>query len=78
MTRPTTVEVRTHRGHRLEVRDDGGEGWIVAVHPPRGGAPPEVLRNGVPNGLAALLAEARRRVDRRLDGAPDGAAPRGA
>ena len=72
MTRPTTVQVRTYRGHRLEVRDDGGEGWTVAVYPSRGGAPPEVLRNGVPKGLATLLAEARRRVDRRLDVALDG------
>ena len=75
MARPTTVQVRTYRGHRLELRDDGGTGWTVAVHPPGGddGAPPVVLRNSVPNGLAALLAEAKRRVDRRLDGAPEDA-----
>ena len=79
MARPTAVQVRTYRGHRLELRDDGGTGWTVAVHPPGGGqggdggAPAEVLRNSVPNGLAALLAEAERRVDRRLDGAPEDA-----
>jgi hypothetical protein len=45
----------------------------VAIHPPPGsGAPPETLRNHMPLGLNGLLAEARRRVDRRLDGAPVG------
>ena len=68
------MKVRTHRDHRLELRDDGGTGWTVAIYPLRGGAPPEVLRDGAPKGLAALLAEAERRVDRRLEGAPDYAA----
>jgi hypothetical protein len=65
------MQVRAYRGHRLELHDDGGTGWTVLVYPPpgRGGAP-EVLRNRMPNGLECLLAEARRRVDRRLDGAP--------
>jgi hypothetical protein len=71
MTRSTTVQVRTYRGHRLEVRDDGGDGWIVSIYLVKGGALPEALRNSVPNGLATLLAEAERRVDRRLDGALD-------
>ena len=62
-----------YRGHRLEVRDDGGTGWTVAVHPPGGDALPDLLRNSVPNALAALLAGAKRRVDRRLDGALDDA-----
>ena len=44
----------------------------MAIYPLRGGALPEVLRDGAPKGLAALLAEAERRVDRRLDGAPEG------
>ena len=35
---------------------------------------PEVLRDGAPKGLAALLADAERRVDRRLDGEPKGPA----
>lgn len=77
MARPTTMQVRVYRGHYLELRDDGGTGWTVRVFPPssRGGTP-EVLRNRMPNGLDGLLAEARRRVDRRLDGAPRDA-PRG-
>lgn len=80
MARPIRLQLRTYRGHRLELRDDGEAGWTVAIHPLRGGAAPEVLRDGVPTGLAALLAEAQRRVDRLLDGggpdtAPDGPAP---
>jgi hypothetical protein len=39
-----------------------------------GGALPEVLRDGAPKGLTALLAEAERRVERRLDGEPKGPA----
>ena len=62
MARPIRLQLRTYRGHRLELRDDGETGWTVAIHP---------LRDGAPKGLAALLAEAERRVDRRLDGAPD-------
>ncbi len=73
MARSSGVQVRTYRDHKLELRDDGGTGWAVAIHPPPGsGAPPETLRNRMPLGLNGLLAEARRRVDRRLDGAPLG------
>ena len=73
MARSSGVQVRTYRGHKLELRDDGGTGWTVAIHPPPGGdAPTETLRNRMPLGLGGLLAEARRRVDRRLDGAPVG------
>ncbi len=73
MPRPRRLGVRTCRNHRLEVQDDGGQGWSVTIH----GAGPDdspprrvVLRNAVPNGLEALLNEARRRVDRCLDGSP--------
>jgi hypothetical protein len=67
------VPNQTYRDHKLELRDDGGTGWTVAIHPPPGsGAPPETLRNHMPLGLNGLLAEARRRVDRRLDGASVG------
>ena len=69
MRRETTVGVRSHRGHRIEVRDDGGEGWAVVIHPRPGDAgDPETLRDRTPNGLSGLLAEARRRADRRLEG----------
>jgi hypothetical protein len=45
----------------------------VAIHPPPGGdAPTETLRDRMLLGLGGLLAAARRRVDRRLDGAPVG------
>ena len=73
MPRSTSVQVRTYRNHRLELRDDGGTGWTVAIQPPPGsGVPPEVLRNSVPRGLNGLLEEARPRVVRRLDGTPVG------
>jgi hypothetical protein len=62
MTRPNTVLVRSHLGCRLEVQDDGGQGWIVRVYDSRGGVS-LTLRNRVPNGLEPLLAEARERVD---------------
>lgn len=72
MPRQYVVDVRSYRGHRLEVQDDGGDGWRVVVHAPRGARVPsvETLRNSVPGGLGELLGEARRRVDRRLDGEP--------
>jgi hypothetical protein len=63
MTRPNTVLVRSHLGCRLEVQDDGGQGWIVRVYD-RAGAMSLTLRNRVPNGLEPLLAEARHQVDR--------------
>lgn len=69
MPRPTQVGLRTYRNHRLEVRDDGGDGWCVVIHAPgRGALQPEVLRNRVPNGLGILMDEARRRVDQKLGG----------
>src|SRR3712207_1442339 len=61
------VGIRTYRNHRLEVLDDGADGWAVAIHV-AGEGRTVVLRNSVPNGLDVLLAEARARVDRRLDG----------
>jgi hypothetical protein len=74
MPRSAKVQLQTYRNHRLEVRDDGGDGWCVVIHVPGDGARSEVLHNRVPNGLRALMGEARRRVDQRLEGrapAPD-------
>ena len=73
MAPPLRLRLSTYRGHRLELRggDSGGTGWAVAIHrPPGRGLLPDVLRGGggAPNGLDGLLAEARRRVDRGLDG----------
>ena len=63
------VEIRTYRGCRLEILDDGGDGWAVAIY--AADAPGRVLlRNHAPHGLAQLLAEAEARVDRRLQKAP--------
>lgn len=72
-SRQTGMGLRSYRNHRLEVADDGAEGWVVAIHAPGGGPDRVALRNRVPNGLAALLEEARTQIDRRLDG---GAWPR--
>jgi hypothetical protein len=72
MARSTTLQVRTYRGHRLQLRDDGATGWTIAIHSACRNAAPVLLRNSVPSGLATLLAEAERRVDRRLNGAADG------
>jgi hypothetical protein len=70
------VLTRRHRGHLFEIYDDGGEGWIVVVHGSNAGREPpyDELRNRAPGGLEVLITEARRRVDRRLDG---GGAPLG-
>ena len=67
MRRFRQVSVRVYREHRLEVLDDRGTGWAVRIHAP--GTPDRVvLRNSVPNGLAVLIEEAMRQIDRRLDG----------
>jgi hypothetical protein len=64
------VGFRTYRDHRLELLDDGAEGWVVKVRAPGvTGGPCLMLHNRVPNGLSVLVEEARREVDRRLDGA---------
>ena len=69
MRRVTKVETRRYRGFSLEVRDEHGAGWSVAIYPPRGASEaPVTLRSSVPRGLEPLIAEARARVDRRLDG----------
>lgn len=67
MPRSTSIQIHSYRGYRIEVRDDGGDGWEVVVYPrPSDRGAPEALRSGMPGGLAGLLAEARLRVDRRF------------
>ena len=65
MRLPYTIKVRSCRDARSEIRNDGGNGWTVAVHTPD---TPNVLlpRNRIPQGLAQLLDEAKAYVDRRL------------
>ena len=63
MPRETTVMLKTYRGWRIEVRDDGGQGWLAIIREPQTGLA-TTLRNRVPQGLEPLLAEARSRVDR--------------
>ena len=73
MPRSTSIQIHSYRGYRIEVRDDGGDGWAVVVHPrPGDRGAPETLRSGTPNGLHHLLTEARHRVDRRLDAGSGG------
>ena len=60
------VEVRTYRDSQLEILDDGGDGWVIAVYIP--GVPnPFRLRNCVPHGLEVLVQEAETMVDLRFD-----------
>jgi len=65
MRRSRSVEVRSYRSYRLEVLDDGGPGWAVALHGP-GEAAVAVLRTAEPNGLARIVEQARRIVDDRM------------
>ena len=64
MRRSRSVELRSYRSYRIEVLDDGGCGWAVALHGPEE-ASLGVLRTGEPNGLAALVEQARRIIDQR-------------
>jgi hypothetical protein len=69
MQREAVLQVRTYRGYRLEVRDDGWDGWVIVVHPDAvHEATATALRNGLPHGLEHLLAEAHDLVDRLCDG----------
>ncbi|SDB74624.1 hypothetical protein [Belnapia rosea] len=69
MLRPSQVKLQTHRGYRLEVKDDGGDGWMVTIYTPDS-SDKSVLRTSVPDGLTGLLDEARSHIDRRVDGQP--------
>ncbi len=62
------VGMRHYRRYRLEMLDDGAEGWAVTIHPPAGAEGRVVLRNKVPSGLSVLVEEAEGHVDRLLDG----------
>jgi hypothetical protein len=66
MRPPQPIEIKTYRSARLEVSDDRGDGWIVAVYLPDT-KKALVLRNRVPHGLAQLLKEAEAYVDRRFE-----------
>ncbi len=59
--------VRHYPLSHLSMREDGGDGWNVRVYPPSGKDAWE-MQCSVPDGLNELLAEARQRIDRRLDG----------
>ncbi|WP_043342623.1 hypothetical protein [Belnapia moabensis] len=67
MQGPRQVGIENHRDHRIEVQDDGAEGWILTIYDPKA-FEKSTLRCSVPDGLTTLLNEARSRIDRRLDG----------
>jgi hypothetical protein len=62
MARPQTMFVWFYLDCRLEVQDDGGEGWIVRIYDAQGAAL-RTLRSRIRNGLELLLTEARQKVD---------------
>ena len=71
MSKARCVSLRSYRAFRFEIVDDGGLGWCVTIHPPTGmrpggGGDAFSIRNTIPNGLAALLAAARKAVDSRV------------
>lgn len=68
MRRSRSVELRTYRSYRIEVLDDGASGWAVVLHGPEAAAI-DLLRTGEPNGLAALVEQARRIIDQQLGAA---------
>ena len=63
------VLTRRHRGHRFDVYDRDGDGWVVVILgvAEQGETSRDELRTSAPNGMGVLLDEARQRVDRRLD-----------
>lgn len=63
--RSLTLQVQNYRQHRIEVKDDRGNGWIVRIYPPADEGTPRTLINRVPNGLSVLLEEAHTIIDRR-------------
>ena len=65
MQSPRQVEVRAYRGCRLEILDDGGDGWVIAIYVP-GEPNPLRMRNRVPHGLEVLVQEAETMVDQRF------------
>ncbi|RYG63560.1 hypothetical protein EON80_20985 [bacterium] len=69
MTKQQPVALKSYRNHRLEVLDDGGDGWVVTIYEPQGGNS-TTLRNRVPSGLSFLMEEAEAIIDRRLDFRP--------
>jgi hypothetical protein len=62
------IQIKTYRSARLEILDDRGDGWVVAIYLPDT-TKSLVLRNRASNGLAQLLKEAEAYVDRRLGAA---------
>ncbi len=62
MSPPGAMRVKLYHRCRLEIQDDGRQGWTIHIHTSRGGKP-GTIRNRVPEGPAVLQEEARTRVD---------------
>lgn len=60
------VRLISYRRHRLQVVDQG-PGWSVVIyHPSKGLFRPAMLETEQPDGLAALVADAKSRIDDSL------------
>ncbi|MBR0663692.1 hypothetical protein GXW71_04905 [Roseomonas hellenica] len=68
------VRLITYRRHRLQVMDQG-PGWSVLIyHPSKGLFRPALMETAQPGGLAALVAEAKSRIDDSLIACPGSSA----
>jgi hypothetical protein len=67
MKRSVSVQTEHYRGFQIETRDTRGEGWLVRISSSDGTAPGgTILSSASPLALAALLSEARDRIDSAL------------
>lgn len=65
----------TYRWHRLQIVDQG-PGWSVVIyHPSKGLFRPALIETEQPDGLAALVAEAKSRIDDSLVACPGSPSP---
>lgn len=65
----------TYRRHRLQIVDQG-PGWSVVIyHPSKGLFRPALIETEQPDGLAALVAEAKSRIDDSLVACPGAPSP---
>jgi hypothetical protein len=68
MRRTLRVQLRSHRGHWMDVRDAGGGAWAILIYRQgvAGGGPLEALRTDQPLGLPELIREAKQVIDRAI------------
>jgi len=67
MKRSVSVQVEHYRGYQIETRDSRDQGWVVSISSWDGVQPAgTILRSASPLALAALLSQARDRIDAAL------------